>query len=84
MTTPIHYRVRLTPVDGAGRVVLEDTTEAREGETPEDCVRREAAEAGWHVLDVMFARPLAELAPPAPPQPASAPAPQTQPPSTAR
>lgn len=55
----IHYRVKVTPLPGTeghgGACVIEDITTARDGESPEQCVQREAAEAGWQLLEIQAA-----------------------------
>lgn len=47
------YSVRVTPADGAGQCVIESSTCHRLGETPEQCLQREAADAGWDIIEII-------------------------------
>jgi hypothetical protein len=55
--TSFYYGVRVTPVNGTGQCVIADLTTPKAGETPEQCLHREAAEVGWKIVEILTIDP---------------------------
>jgi len=48
-----YYSIRVTPIGGAGQCIIADLTTPKPGETPEQCLQREAAEVGWSIVKIL-------------------------------